>query len=173
MITTKLLKGVASITGAGSGIGQATAVGFVRHGVRRIAICDINRRSMEDTISMINKVDKHVEIEVIEMDVTKESDVTSGFKQIIDRFGRLDHAVNNAGIVGPLAGSEHTSLDAWQKCFAVNSTVSKSHLLRRNITSDCSIRSLGGVSLSTRGDKAHAKTRVRRTRTRSGMAENS
>jgi NAD(P)-dependent dehydrogenase (short-subunit alcohol dehydrogenase family) len=124
MLTSKLLKGVASITGAGSGIGQATAVGLVRHGVRRIAICDVNRKSMDDTISLIRKIDKQVEIEAIEMDVTKESDVVSGFKQIIDRFGRLDHAVNNAGIVGPLAGSEQTSLDAWQKCFAVNATVS-------------------------------------------------
>jgi NAD(P)-dependent dehydrogenase (short-subunit alcohol dehydrogenase family) len=113
MISTKLLKGVASITGAASGIGQATSVGLVRHGVKRIALCDLSRKGMDETITMIRKVDKDVEIEAIEMDVTKESDVVSGFKQIIDRFGRLDHAVNNAGIVGPLDGSEGTSLQSW------------------------------------------------------------
>jgi NAD(P)-dependent dehydrogenase (short-subunit alcohol dehydrogenase family) len=126
MLRTQLLKGVATITGAGSGIGQATAVGLIRHGVRKIAICDLSRQGMNDTIALMKDIEKNVEIEAIEMDVTKESAVSSGFRAIVDRFGRIDHAINNAGIVAPLEGSAGTSLEGWEKCFAVNSTVSLS-----------------------------------------------
>jgi NAD(P)-dependent dehydrogenase (short-subunit alcohol dehydrogenase family) len=89
---------VAFITGAGSGIGQYTAYAFARHGVRHLALLDIKPENLETTASQLKKDYDDIEIESIKMDTANEGDVKSAIQQTVKRFGRLDYAVNNAGI---------------------------------------------------------------------------
>ncbi|KAF2663694.1 short chain dehydrogenase/ reductase [Microthyrium microscopicum] len=118
-MSTNLLSGVAFITGAGSGIGQAAAIAFVNNGVRKLVMADVSQKGMQATKDLL-KDTKDLEIEAIEMDVSNEESVVAGMKQAVKRFGRIDYALNNAGIGGPLTGSGDMSLAQWEKTLGVN-----------------------------------------------------
>jgi len=115
-----LLKGVAYITGAGSGIGQYTAYAFARHGVKRMALTDIRPENLQNTIDKLKKDAPDVEVEAIQMDAAKEEDVNRSIEQTVKRFGSLDYAVNNAGIAGPSRGTADVEFAEWQKLMDVN-----------------------------------------------------
>ena len=88
---------VSVVTGANSGIGRATAIRLAAAG-----------HVVVGTVRSIPKADKllsmaeaaGVGIELVELDVADGDSVRSGFAEIIDRFGRVDHLVNNAGVGG-------------------------------------------------------------------------
>ena len=91
----KLQDNVAVITGAGSGIGRALALAFVREGAR-IAVCDINVPGAHETVALIEA--EGGEALAIEMDVTDEAAVDAGVAAAATRFGRIDTMIANAGI---------------------------------------------------------------------------
>ena len=91
----KLQDNVAVITGAGSGIGRALALAFVRAGAR-IAVCDINVPGAHETVALIEA--EGGEAQAIEMDVTDEAAVDAGVAVAAARFGRIDTMIANAGI---------------------------------------------------------------------------
>lgn len=115
-----LLRGSALITGAGSGIGQYTAYALAQHGIRQLAICDINASSLETTSAQLRKSHKDLEILPLEMDVANEGSVRSAFRKTVDRFERLDVTVNNAGIGGAPTPTHETELSKWDKVIDVN-----------------------------------------------------
>ena len=87
---------VAIITGAGSGIGQATAVKFAQEGAR-VAVCDINEKAAQQTANDINAsggaaLPFHV-------DVCSKESVARMVAGVMKQWGRIDTLVNNAGIV--------------------------------------------------------------------------
>jgi NAD(P)-dependent dehydrogenase (short-subunit alcohol dehydrogenase family) len=86
---------VALITGAGSGIGQGIAVRFAREGAR-LALVDIDSARLDDTAARLKEI--HGEFESYQGDVSRVEDVERCFRQAVERFGRLDIDVNNAGI---------------------------------------------------------------------------
>jgi 3-oxoacyl-[acyl-carrier protein] reductase len=86
---------VALITGGGSGIGEATALRFAQEGAK-IVINDVNEENANKVAEAIKA--KGSEVLICIADVTKKSDVDNMFKQVLERFGRLDVLVNNAGI---------------------------------------------------------------------------
>jgi len=88
---------VALVTGAGSGIGRATALRFSVEGCR-VALIDKDRAAAEATKEMIRPSDP--DAIVICMDVASEEDVRSAIDQIRNELGRLDFAFNNAGVGG-------------------------------------------------------------------------
>jgi 3-oxoacyl-[acyl-carrier protein] reductase len=92
----RLVDNVAIITGAGSGIGHATAVKFAREGAK-VAVCDINERAAHDVSMEINEsggtaVHFHV-------DVTSRESIAAMVEGVMAKWGRIDTLVNNAGIV--------------------------------------------------------------------------
>ncbi|CAI6093137.1 unnamed protein product [Clonostachys chloroleuca] len=95
-----LLKGSAFITGAASGIGQHTAAAFARHGVTRLAIADIHKDNLAATRKAFQKQFPKIEILPIHLDVRSSAQVQSAIAETVRAFGRLDVAVNNAGIGG-------------------------------------------------------------------------
>lgn len=86
---------VAAITGAGNGIGRATAIEFARRGAR-IAVCDIDVAASEETVNLIR--DTGGDAEVFNMDVGDASSVSREFTNIVARFGGLHILHANAAI---------------------------------------------------------------------------
>ena len=113
---TRLADKVAVITGAGSGIGRATARLWAREGARLI-IGDLNE-SVHDTAAAIR--DEGGQATAMRMNAGKEEDVTELVKAATSTHGRLDIAYANAGISGGLPGIfEHTVAD-WQQILNTN-----------------------------------------------------
>ncbi|OCL05221.1 hypothetical protein AOQ84DRAFT_100989, partial [Glonium stellatum] len=90
-----LMRGVAYITGAGSGIGQSTAYAFARHGIRSFALLD--RNPLTATMTQLKKNHADMHIQALEVDVTSEAAVNDSTAATVKEFGRIDHAANNAG----------------------------------------------------------------------------
>ena len=112
----KRLEGrVAVITGAGSGIGYATAKRFADEGAK-VVVVDMNAETG-------NAVAKEVGGIFISADVTNEEQVQAMYKTAFDTYGRIDIAFNNAGISPPDDDSILTTgIDAWRRVQEVNLT---------------------------------------------------
>ncbi|KAF2669291.1 short chain dehydrogenase/ reductase [Microthyrium microscopicum] len=120
-MASNLLNGVAYVTGAGSGIGQSATVALVKYGVRKIAITDLSQKGLDETVALL-KGTNGLEIETIVMDVSKEADVVDSLQRVVKRFGRLDYALNNAGIGGPPVPTHEMELAGFERCMAIDTT---------------------------------------------------
>ena len=92
----RLKDNVAIITGAGQGIGQATAIKFAREGAK-VAVCDINETSIAGTVDLIR--DDGGEAMGFVVDVTEKDSIARMVDGVMAQWGRIDTLVNNAGIV--------------------------------------------------------------------------
>jgi NAD(P)-dependent dehydrogenase (short-subunit alcohol dehydrogenase family) len=108
---------VAIITGAGSGIGQGVALRFAREGAR-LALVDIRPEALEDTAAQLK--DGGAEFDCYSGDVALSEDVARFFAGAIERFGRIDIAVNNAGIGNPVAPLHMMTDEGFDRTIAVN-----------------------------------------------------
>ncbi|TVY43494.1 Levodione reductase [Lachnellula subtilissima] len=84
--------------GAGSGIGQATAVAFVQEGCKRLTIADMSASGLEKTTQVIKSHDEKAEVLELLVDVSNQDAVNEMVKKTVETFGRLDYAVNVAGV---------------------------------------------------------------------------
>jgi len=107
------------ITGSGSGIGKAAAIAFAKEGATLI-VSDINKDNGLDTVSEI--ISNSGKATFFEADVSNYQMVVDLMNFIVDKFGRLDVAINNAGIGGDYAKIADMTLESWDKTMLVNST---------------------------------------------------
>ena len=116
----ELTKGkVALVTGAGSGIGRAAAQIFAREGAK-VAAADVNQASAEETVGLIRAAGG--EAFGLQADMSKAAEVEAMVAAVVETYGRLDCAFNNAGIEGALASTaDYTEAD-WAPVIAVNLT---------------------------------------------------
>ncbi|MGD8552624.1 MAG: SDR family oxidoreductase [Anaerolineales bacterium] len=110
-------KKVAVVTGAASGIGQATAALYAQEGAR-VVVSDVDKEGGESTIESIQNAGG--EAIFVEADVSKPQDCERLVQRTIDEYGRLDCACNNAGIAGEEALTADYSVEGWQKLIGVN-----------------------------------------------------
>ena len=108
---------VALITGAGSGIGRATALLFAREGAK-VAVADCAPPGGQETVRMIKEAGG--EAVFVEVDVSKAADVERMVKTTVDTYGRIDILHNNAAIQGPFGAVTETSEDDWDRTIDVN-----------------------------------------------------
>lgn len=88
-----MLKGIVGlVTGGASGLGRATAEHLVKQG-GRVVICDLPSSPGQETAKAIGE-----NAAFVSLDVTSEQDVKNALQTTLDKFGRLDVAVNCAGI---------------------------------------------------------------------------
>ncbi|UCF90368.1 MAG: 3-oxoacyl-ACP reductase FabG [Desulfobacterales bacterium] len=106
----------ALITGAGRGIGAATALLFAEEGAR-VGILDLRPEGMDKVAATAQQ--KGLAIKAFRGDVTQKDQVARVLEEFIAAFGRIDILVNNAGIVIPRPFFEKTAED-WEKTLAVN-----------------------------------------------------
>lgn len=107
---------VVLITGAASGIGKVIAILFAQEGAKVIAT-DINEEGGLDTVKKIEQTEHKAEF--MKLDVRNESEWQQVTKGILEKHGRLDVLVNNAGIL-LLKPLEETSEEEWKHVFHVN-----------------------------------------------------
>ena len=110
---------VALVTGGGSGLGQAAAVLLAGRGAR-VVVADVNEDGGAETVRRCVAEDS--EALFVRTDVTREDDVIALVATAVDRFGRLDAALNNAGTTGPSAPTADYTLEQWNGVIALNLT---------------------------------------------------
>jgi NAD(P)-dependent dehydrogenase (short-subunit alcohol dehydrogenase family) len=112
------LKGkVAIITGAGSGIGAATAKLFAKEGAR-VVVADINQKAGRAVVRQIKR--DGGEATFVEVDVTRAADNKRMIQTAIESYGRLDILFNNAGVLGD--NLDETTEEKWRRVIDVNLT---------------------------------------------------
>lgn len=107
----------AFITGAGSGIGRATALAFARKGAN-VVVFDINECTNEETARMI--LDMNGQVLVANGDVAESNDVRAALNSTLRAFGRLDFAFNNAGIEQRFIAAADISEREWYRIIDVD-----------------------------------------------------
>ncbi|KAI1859613.1 uncharacterized protein JN550_011921 [Neoarthrinium moseri] len=112
--------GVAFITGAGGAVGQATCIQFARDGVTRISGLDISKSGLEATASILSKDFPNVKFHPVVLDLTVEAEVQRAVNETVATFGRLDYAVNNAGVAQRLLPTTGVTLDEYNKLMDIN-----------------------------------------------------
>lgn len=108
---------VALVTGAGSGIGRATAELFAQQGAR-VGLLGRTEEELQDVAKAIR--DAGGEALVLVADVSRPEEMQSAVQQLVDEWGRLDIAVANAGINGVWAPLEELKPDEFRKTLDVN-----------------------------------------------------
>jgi NAD(P)-dependent dehydrogenase (short-subunit alcohol dehydrogenase family) len=91
----RLKNKIAIVTGAGSGIGRAIALAFIKKGAKMV-VADWAEQGGRETVEKIHKVSE--EAVFVKTDVSKADDIDKMVKICLDKFGRVDILVNNAGI---------------------------------------------------------------------------
>ncbi|XP_037500413.1 dehydrogenase/reductase SDR family member 7 [Rhipicephalus sanguineus] len=93
-----LRRQVAWVTGAGSGVGRATALELASHGVK-VVLSDVDEQAIEDVkyTLVAQELLAEKDVLVLPMDVTKFDEHSKLFEKVLERFGRLDILVNCAG----------------------------------------------------------------------------
>jgi 3-hydroxybutyrate dehydrogenase len=115
-MTMRLENRTALITGAGRGIGRAIAEHYGREGAR-VAVADLTLDSAQAVVDAIEQAGGTAI--ALAMDVTDEQAVDEGVAAIIDRWGRLDIALANAGVqhIDPL---HKLTYENWRKVMNVH-----------------------------------------------------
>ncbi|KAJ5442816.1 Short-chain dehydrogenase/reductase SDR [Penicillium cf. griseofulvum] len=116
-----MFPGVAVITGAGgTGIGAATAKAFAAAGCKQIAITDLNEKSLHQTAEVITSTYPEVHLLVKAGNVADDQFADSFIDAVVQEFGRVDYAVNCAGILGKSLRSTETSLEEFDRVNNIN-----------------------------------------------------
>jgi NAD(P)-dependent dehydrogenase (short-subunit alcohol dehydrogenase family) len=109
---------IAMVTGAGTGIGKATALAFLRDGWGVV----LAGRRNELLVQTKAEAPPETEALVVSTDVTDPQAVRHLFRRTIEVFGRLDVLFNNAGIGAPGVPLEDVSFEDWKRVVDVNLT---------------------------------------------------
>lgn len=142
-MTMRLEGKVALITGAGSGIGRATAELFAREGAK-VAVVDLSEPAGAQTVEAIHEAGG--DSIFIQADVSSAADVERMIARTVEAWGRIDVLYNNAGIPMGATPIEEVDDDFFDKTMAVN--VRSVHLGAKHVVPHMK-RQGGGVILST------------------------
>ena len=108
---------VALVTGAGSGIGRAIALGLAAEGAR-VVVSDLDEAGGAETVAAIEKSGGTAIF--VRADVSKPEEGAALVGSAVKELGALHVAVNNAGIGGPTAPTGDYPIDGWDRVIAIN-----------------------------------------------------
>ncbi len=140
---------VSYVTGGAKGIGKSVAIAFAQAGAC-VAIVDIDIEEAKKTAQMLND-DYNSDSIAIKADVTNENDVDNMINTIIDKYGKLDIAFNNAGICINEA-AEDMSYSKWKKVIDINLS---GIFLTSKAAGNVMIKQGGGSIINTASMSAH------------------
>lgn len=107
---------VVALTGAGSGIGRATALAFATRGAR-VAASDLDAARAEETAALVTGAGG--EAIGVRADVRRLEDLAALRDRCLERFGRVDVIVNNVGVIA-MGPPESLPMEAWERVVDVN-----------------------------------------------------
>ena len=107
---------VALITGAGSGMGRATAFVFAEAGAK-VVVSDVNEKQIDEVAKEIGS--SEVTCLKQALDVTNQKNINEAVTNVIKEFGQLDILINNAGISIPRTIDDENYEENWDKTFDV------------------------------------------------------
>ncbi|MEI7771858.1 MAG: SDR family oxidoreductase [Chloroflexales bacterium] len=105
------------ITGGGGGIGRATALAFARAG-SRLMVGDLDRAAADATVELI--VAEGGEAYALGCDVAQPESAEALVRAAVARLGRIDCAINNAGIAASSESTARLPIDTWERTIGVN-----------------------------------------------------
>jgi len=108
---------VALVTGAGSGLGLATARAFAESGAA-VVLADCNEQAVHSAAEQLNA--RGHETLAIRCDVSDDAQVEAMVRETVKRFGRLDAAYNNAGVQNVLAETADTTRGDYDRVMGIN-----------------------------------------------------
>jgi NAD(P)-dependent dehydrogenase (short-subunit alcohol dehydrogenase family) len=108
---------IALVTGAGSGIGRASALAFAREGAR-VVVADVAAQGGEETVGLIAKAGSTAIFH--QTDVSQADQAQALVARAVEAFGRLDCAHNNAGVLGQFARTADSTEENWDRVISVN-----------------------------------------------------
>ena len=110
---------VTLVTGASQGLGKALALAFAKEGARVV----VNARSEETIRPVADEVEgAGAEVLAVAADVSKSADVERMVDETVERFGKIDVLLNNAGLLGPRVRIEEYPEDEWRRVIDANLT---------------------------------------------------
>lgn len=135
---------VALVTGGTSGIGRTTAIALARAGAKVVVV---GRREEEgnETVSSIHQVGS--EGLFVKADVSQEAEIKSTIATVVNKFGQLDIAFNNAGMLGQNALLAEQTEQTYDRVFGVN--VKGVFLCMKHEITQMLTQSNGGVIVNT------------------------
>ena len=110
---------VVLVTGGGSGIGRATSLALAREGAK-VVVADIVVEGGEETVKMLK--DTGGDATFVTVDVSKAADVEALVNKVVETYGRIDCAFNNAGIEGPVASTTEYTEEDFDRVVAIDLT---------------------------------------------------
>jgi len=113
----KMSQKVAIITGSSSGIGRATAISIAKEGIK-VVIAARREKEGEETLNLVKE--SGGDGMFVQTDVSNEDSVIALVEETAKRYGRLDYAFNNAGVVEDPAPFTNKTLSSFDKIMAVN-----------------------------------------------------
>lgn len=105
------------VTGGGSGIGRATALAFADAGAN-VVVADVDRAGGAETVALMEGLAGAGLF--VAADISRSSDVEALIKAVVDAYGALDCAFNNAGIQGDLSPTAECSEENWDRITGIN-----------------------------------------------------
>ncbi len=115
----KSLEGkIALVTGGAGGIGKATALLLTREGAKVVVNTGSNIKGGEEVVRLIKE--EGGEAIFVQGDVSKAKDVENLIDKAVKTYGRLDYAVNNAGIIPDVMPTAETSEESWDRTINVD-----------------------------------------------------
>lgn len=158
-------KYVALVTGAGSGIGKASALALAMDGYA-VGVLGHSRDELLQTVGEIEAAGG--EACVLQADIAVEAEMRSAMTPLMERWGRLDVVVANAGINGVWAPIDDLTLDEWNRTISVNLTgtfltirSAVPHLKRSGGGSIIVVSSINGTrTFTTPGATAYTATKA-------------
>ncbi len=108
---------IALVTGAGSGIGRASALEFAKEGAK-VVVVDIDLKGGKETVHLIQK--KGGEALFVRADISKSQETRKLIKKVIRTYGQLDFAHNNAGVGSFKASVSHCTEENWDRVHDIN-----------------------------------------------------
>lgn len=116
----RFLNKICYVTGAGSGIGRATALSFAKEG-GKVVVCDINENNAQATANEI--IELGGEAIAIKVNIANREEVENSINETVKAFSRLDCVANIAGIAGPVSMKIHEYPEEfWHQQINVNLT---------------------------------------------------
>ena len=112
---------IAIVTGAGSGIGRATAMALLHDGWS-LVLAGRRQANLEEVVEEAKALNAGSRVLAVPTDVTQEDSVANLFAQCVKTFGRVDLLFNNAGVSTPAIPLPELSLEMWKGVVDTNLT---------------------------------------------------